>query len=161
MMKLAQEELPMDVTFVFSTQEEVGTRGAFASAFSVKPEIALVLEATTAADLPGTPSGKRVCAPGKGVVIPYMDGGTIYDRGLFCQLRELAEANGIPWQTKEYLSGGTNGRTYQRSRAGVRVAGLAIATRYLHAPTSVAAVADLEEMLQLARAFIGNIAEES
>ena len=43
MMKLAQEELPMDVTFVFSTQEEVGTRGAFASAFSVKPEIALVL----------------------------------------------------------------------------------------------------------------------
>lgn len=161
MIKLAQEELPMDVTFVFSTQEEVGTRGAFASAFSVKPEIALVLEATTAADLPGTPSGKRVCAPGKGVVIPYMDGGTIYDRGLFCQLRELAEANGIPWQTKEYLSGGTNGRTYQRSRAGVRVAGLAIATRYLHAPTSVAAVADLEGMLQLARAFIGNIAEES
>ena len=115
----------------------------------------------TAADLPGTPSGKRVCAPGKGVVIPYMDGGTIYDRGLFCQLRELAEANGIPWQTKEYLSGGTNGRTYQRSRAGVRVAGLAIVTRYLHAPTSVAAVADLEGMLQLARLFIGNIAEES
>ena len=161
MIKLAQEELPMDVTFVFSTQEEVGTRGAFASAFSVKPEIALVLEATTAADLPGTPSGKRVCAPGKGVVIPYMDGGTIYDRGLFCRLRELAEANHIPWQTKEYLSGGTNGRTYQRSRAGVRVAGLAIATRYLHAPTSVAAVADMEGMLELARAFIGNIAEES
>lgn len=160
LIKLAQEELPMDVTFVFTTQEEVGTRGAFASAFSVKPEIVLALEATTAADLPGAPSGKRVCAPGKGVVIPYMDGGTIYDRVLFEQLRSLAEENGIPWQTKEYLSGGTNGRVYQRSRAGVRVAGLAVATRYLHAPTSVAAVADLEGMLQLARLMIGKIAEE-
>lgn len=160
MMKLAQEELPMDCTFVFSTQEEVGTRGAFASAFSVKPEIALVMEATTAADLPGTPSRKRVCAPGKGVVIPYMDGGTIYDRKLFEQLRELAETHQIPWQTKEYLSGGTNGRTYQRSRGGVRVAGLAVATRYLHAPTSVAATADLEGMLKLARWFIRKTVEE-
>lgn len=160
LVKLAQEELPMDVTFTFTTQEEVGTRGAFASAFSVKPEIVLTLEATTAADLPGTPCGKRVCSPGKGVVIPYMDGGTIYDRKLFEQLRSLAEENGIPWQTKEYLSGGTNGRVYQRSRAGVRVAGLAIATRYLHAPTSVAATADLDGMLNLARMMIGKIAEE-
>ena len=160
MVKLAQEELPMDCTFVFSTQEEVGTRGAFASSFSVKPEIALMLEGTTAADLPGTPSGKRVCGPGKGVVIPYMDGGTIYDRQLFEQLRDLAEAHQIPWQTKEYLSGGTNGRVYQRSRSGVRVAGLAVATRYLHAPTSVAAVSDMEAMLHLARLWIERIAEE-
>lgn len=161
LLKLAREELPMDCTFVFSTQEEVGTRGAFASSFFVKPEIALVLEATTAADLPGTPSGKRVCVPGNGVVIPDMDGGTIYDRRLFEQLRALAEEHQIPWQTKEYLSGGTNGRVYQRSRAGVRVAGLAVATRYLHAPTSVAAVRDLEGMLCLARLMIDRIAEES
>ena len=160
LVKLAQRELPMDCTFVFSVQEEVGTRGAFASSFSVKPEIALMLEATTAADLPGTPGGKRVCSPGKGVVIPYMDGGTIYDRGLFERLRKLAEEHDIPWQTKEYLSGGTNGRTYQRSRGGVRTAGLAVATRYLHAPASVAATADLEGMLRLAERFIEDIAEE-
>ena len=90
-----------------------------------------------------------------------MDGGTIYDRALFERLRGLAEQHGIPWQTKEYLSGGTNGRTYQRSRGGVRVAGLAVATRYLHAPTSVAAVSDLEGMLALARHLIDSIAEES
>ncbi len=160
MIKLAQEELAMDCNFVFSTQEEVGTRGAFASSFSVKPEIALMMEATTAADLPGTPGGKRVCAPGSGVVIPYMDGGIIYDRKLFEQLRCLAEEHHIPWQTKEYISGGTNGRVYQRSCGGVRVAGLAVATRYLHAPTSVAAVSDLGSMLRLARLFIDRIAEE-
>ena len=41
----------------------MGTRGAFGAAFSVTPDIALVLEGTTAADLPDMPGHKRVCAP--------------------------------------------------------------------------------------------------
>ena len=65
--------------------------GAFAAAFSVKPDIALVLETTTAADLPGVDDHRKVCAPGKGPVISYMDGATIYDRGLFRTLTRLAE----------------------------------------------------------------------
>ena len=124
MLSLLREELPMDVTFAFTAQEEVGTRGAFAAAFSVKPDIALVLETTTAADLPGVDDHRKVCAPGKGPVISYMDGATIYDRGLFRTLTRLAEGHGIPWQTKEYIAGGNDARTIQRSRAGVRVAAL-------------------------------------
>ena len=124
LLKLLEEDLPMDVVFVFTAQEEVGTRGAFGAAFSVAPETALVLETTTAADLPGVEGHRRVCAPGRGPVISYMDGGTIYDRGLFEELRRLAEDNGIPWQTKEYIAGGNDARTIQRSRAGVRVAAL-------------------------------------
>ena len=96
MLALMKEELPMDVTFAFTAQEEVGTRGAFGAAFSVSPEIALVLETTTAADLPNVEEHRKVCAPGKGPVISYMDGGTIYDRGLFEDLRRLAEDNHIP-----------------------------------------------------------------
>lgn len=45
-------------------------------------------------------------------MISYMDGGTIYDRGLFEDLRRLAEDNGIPWQTKEYIAGGNDARTH-------------------------------------------------
>ena len=124
MLSLLKEELPMDVTFAFTAQEEVGTRGAFAAAFSVKPDIALVLETTTAADLPGVEDHRKVCAPGKGPVISYMDGATIYDRGLFRTLTRLAEEHDVPWQTKEYIAGGNDARTIQRSRAGVRVAAL-------------------------------------
>ena len=160
LLDLLRQELPMDVTFVFTVQEEVGTRGAFGAAFSVKPKIALVVEGTTAADLPGLEGGERVCSVGKGPVIPYMDGGTIYDRELFLLLRRLAEEHQIPWQTKEYLSGGTDGRAIQRSRSGVRVAGLAAAVRYLHAPSSVASVSDYEAMIQLARLFIDAVARE-
>lgn len=156
MLKLLQEELPLDVTFAFTAQEEVGTRGAFAAAFSVTPEVALVLETTTAADSPAVEEHRKVCAPGKGPVISYMDGGTIYDRGLFEDLRRLAEDNGIPWQTKEYLAGGNDARTIQRTKAGVRVAAVSAAVRYLHAPASVGSFADFENMLKLTRLFLAD-----
>lgn len=159
MVELMKRDLPMDCTFVFTVQEEAGTRGAFGAAFSVRPDIALVLEGTTAADLPDMPAHKRVCAPGKGPVIPYMDGGTVYDRGLFLQLRSLAEDNGIPWQTKEYISGGTDAGAIQRSRDGVRVAAVSAAVRYLHTPSSVASLADLDQILRLAELFIDAVSK--
>ncbi len=159
MLTLLREELPMDVTFAFTTQEEVGTRGAFGAAFSVSPEIALVLETTTAADLPGIEDHRKVCAPGNGPVISYMDGGTIYDRGLFEDLRRLAVDNDIPWQTKEYIAGGNDARTIQRTKAGVRVAAVSAAVRYLHAPASVGSVADFENMLKLTRLFMTDLAQ--
>ncbi len=158
MLKLLEEDLPLDVTFAFTAQEEVGTRGAFGAAFSVTPEIALVLETTTAADLPGVENHRRVCAPGKGPVISYMDGATIYDRELFETLRRLSEENGIPWQTKEYIAGGNDARTIQRTKAGVRVAALSAAVRYLHAPASVGSIADFENMLKLTRLFLAEMA---
>lgn len=160
MLTLLQEELPLDVTFAFTAQEEVGTRGAFGAAFSVTPEVALVLETTTAADLPSVDDHRRVCSPGKGPVISYMDGSTIYDRGLFEQLRNLAEKHQIPWQTKEYIAGGNDARTIQRTKAGVRVAALSAAVRYLHAPTSVGNVADFQHMIQLTRLFLEQTAKE-
>lgn len=154
MVELCKEDLPMDCTFAFTVQEEVGTRGAFGAAFSVTPDIALVLEGTTAADLPAMADRQKVCAPGKGPVVPFMDGATVYDRGLFELLRDLAEQHGIPWQTKEYLSGGTDAGAIQRSKEGVRVAAISAAVRYLHAPSSVASLEDCRQTLALARLFL-------
>lgn len=159
LVKLLEEDLPMDCTFVFTVQEEVGTRGALGSAFSVTPEIALVLEGTTAADNPALDESLQVCWPGKGPVLSWMDGGSIYDRGLFELLRDLADRNGLPWQMKHYLAGGTDASAIQRTKSGVRVAGISAAVRYLHAPSSVANISDMEHMLTLARLFVGAVAE--
>ncbi len=159
LVKLLEENLPMDCTFVFTVQEEVGTRGAFGSAFSVTPEIALVLEGTTAADNPALDESLQVCWPGKGPVLSWMDGGSIYDRGLFELLRDLADRNGLPWQMKHYLAGGTDASAIQRTKSGVRVAGISAAVRYLHAPSSVANISDMEHMLTLARLFVGAVGE--
>lgn len=160
LLKLLERDLPMDCTFVFTVQEEVGTRGAFGAAFSITPEIALILEGTTAADIPDMEPHRQVCAPGKGPVIPFMDGGSIYDRALFEQLRDLAESNDIPWQTKHYISGGTDAGAIQRTKSGVRVCAISAAVRYLHAPASVASIKDFESMLKLAELFIGSIAAQ-
>ena len=159
MVKLLEEELPMDCTFAFTVMEEVGTRGAFGAAFSVTPEIALVLEGTTAADVPTLSEDRQVCWPGRGPVLAWMDNGAIYDRALFERLRALAEENGLPWQMKHYVSGGTDARTIQRTKAGVRVAGISAAVRYLHAPNSVCSQSDAEQMLALARLFIRDMAK--
>ena len=159
MLELLKRDLPMDCTFVFTVQEEVGTRGAFGAAFSVTPEIALVLETTTAADLPGIEGQKRVCVPGNGPVISLIDGGTIYDKELFQLMCDTANSIGVPWQVKHYVAGGNDSRAIQRTKAGVRVAGLSAAVRYLHAPTSVGAIKDFEQMLTLTAAFIEALAQ--
>ena len=77
------------------------------------------------------------------------------------ELRRLAEDNGIPWQTKHRVAGGTDARAIQRSRAGVRVAGIAAAVRNIHTPSSTASIADCEALLRLARLFIQAVAEEN
>ena len=159
MVKLLEEDLPMDCTFAFTAMEEVGTRGAFGAAFSVTPEVALVLEGTTAADTPALEPDRQVCWPGRGPVLAWMDGGSIYDRELFELLRALAVENGVPWQIKHYLSGGTDAKAVQRTKAGVRVAGISAAVRYLHAPSSVCNISDTKQMLALARLFIQALAE--
>lgn len=160
LVKLLEEELPMDCTFVFTVQEEVGTRGAFGSAFSVTPEIAMVLEGTTAADNPALDEHCQVCWPGKGPVISWMDGSAVYDRELFEMLRDLADRNNVPWQMKHYLAGGTDAGAIQRTKEGIRVTGISAAVRYLHAPSSVASISDMEHMLTLARLFIHALAEK-
>lgn len=158
MLELIKRELPMDCTFVFTVQEEVGTRGALGAAFSVKPEIALILEGTTAADLPSMDDHKKVCIPGNGPVLPFMDGGAVYDRALFELLRDLAVQKQILWQTKHYISGGTDASAIQTTGYGVRVAGISAAVRYLHTPNGVISIRDFESMQQLAYEFIEAIA---
>ena len=101
---------------------------------------------------------QKVCIPGKGPVIPFMDGGTVYDRKLFELLRELAGRSGIPWQTKHFISGGTDASAIQRTKKGVRVCAVSAAVRYLHAPSSVVSIRDMEQLYALARAFICAVA---
>jgi endoglucanase len=154
LLHLLEEKPRYDTWFVFTAQEEVGLRGAYTAAYAVKPCEALIIEGTVAADLPELKGAARVCAPGEGVVLSYMDGGTIYDRPLFEKLRSLADEEDIPWQLKRTVAGGTDAAAIQRSREGAAVAGLAAAVRYIHAPVSVVSVKDLENVAKLAGRFL-------
>ena len=154
LLKLIEDEPPIDTWFCFTVQEEVGLRGAASMAYALDPGFAMVLEGTTAADLAEVEGGKAVCRVRGGVVLPFMDGATIYDAELFELLRNACDKRGIRWQTKTRVAGGTDAGRIHKSRAGVRVCAAAAPVRYIHSPSSVAAVADCEAVLSAARAFL-------
>lgn len=161
MLKLIEsDDLPCDCWFAFTTQEEVGTRGAKAAAFRIEPEICMVLEGTTAADIPGSTEANEVCRLDGGVVIPFMDKGTLYHPGLYKALTALADAKGIKWQTKRMVAGGTDAAAIQRALGGVKTVALACGIRNLHSPACVANTADFEPMLALAKYFLAEISED-
>ena len=160
MSHLAKRDLPVDCTFAFTVQEEVGLRGANTVAFKAEPDIVLVIEGTTAADLPSVSESKKICKVGAGVVIPFMDGATIYDKELRGVLISLADKNGIKWQTKNVIAGATDGAVFQRSRAGAKTVGIAAPVRNLHSPSCVAKLSDIEDVLRLARLFLEEMGEQ-
>lgn len=160
MLELMKEDLPLDCTFAFTVQEEIGCKGAMGAAFSVAPSIALILETTTAADLAGVEGEKKVCCLGEGPVVPFMDNGSIADRKLYELTRTLAKENNIPWQTKHMVAGGNDARAIQRSREGVRTVVMSAAVRYLHAPSTVACIRDFEYIHKLSRLFIEAVAHK-
>jgi len=159
LLKLLENPPPVDIWFCFTVQEETGLRGAASMAFALHPSVACVIEGTTAADLPEVKDGKTVCRLRGGVVIPFMDRRTIYDVGLFERLRNVCNQQGIPWQTKTHVAGGTDAGRIQRSRDGVRVCAMAAPVRYIHSPASVAAKQDCLLVLQAAAAFLDQLAE--
>lgn len=159
MLTLLEEDLPCDCWFAFTVQEEVGCRGAVVAANIIEPQIALILEGTTAGDLAEAEGAARTCELGSGVVIPFMDGGAIYDRGLYDMLGELAEKNDIRWQTKTRVAGGTDASVVQRSGSGCRVAALSVPVRNLHSPACVARVDECEAQYRLAKLFLEAMAQ--
>ena len=158
LINLIESELPIDCWFAFTVQEEVGLRGASTAAYRINPDIALIIEATTGADLPSVDEHKKVCRTGSGAVIPFMDGATIYSRELYGILTNIAGRDGIPWQTKNVISSGTDAAAFQRSRAGVMTAGIAAPVRNLHSPSCVGKVTDLEAVYELANKFLDECA---
>lgn len=152
MIKMIKSQLEYDTYFAFNVQEEVGCRGAVASAYTIKPDCAIVLEATTAADIAGVASEKEVCCQGDGPVISFMDKGTVYDRALYRMAFEVAREKGIPCQPKRLVAGGNEASAIHKSRAGVRTLSLSMPCRYLHSPACVLRVSDIDATYQLAAA---------
>lgn len=149
LIKMIQSDLEYDADFSFSVQEEIGTRGAGVSAFTLRPDYAIVVETTTAADIYGVEGEKRVCSLGEGAVVGFMDRGTIYDRSLYELAYKTAEEKGIKIQTKTMVAGGNDARTIHVSASGVKTIAVSLPCRYLHSPSCVIKLSDGDEVYRL------------
>ena len=97
-----------EIIAVFTTQEEVGTRGAMGAAFDSDADAVIVLEGTTAGDMGDVPEAQRVCEVGKGVVVSFMDRASIADGELYQRLMGLAREKEITHQIKRGATGGND-----------------------------------------------------
>lgn len=149
MIELINSELEYDTYFCFNVQEEVGLRGSKCTSFDVQPDVSVILESTTAADLCGVTGGDRVCVLGNGPVISFMDGRTVYDKDLYNLARKVAENNGIPAQTKTAIAGGNDAGAIQTSAKGSKVIAISLPSRYIHSSSSVVKSEDIKNTRKL------------
>ncbi len=139
-----------DTVFCFTVQEEVGLRGAKTAAFGARPEYAVVIEGTTAADVADAEENARVCVQGKGACVSLMDRATVYSPALVARVFEIARENGIPAQPKTAVAGGNDAGSVHVSGEGVKTVTLNVPTRYIHSPSSVCDLRDLHAVRALA-----------
>ena len=158
MVDLLKQDLPFDMTFAFTVQEETGLIGGKTAAQAVLPQAAIVLESTTAADVPGVSEGRQMCRVGKGPVVSFMDRRTIYCREYYETAFALAEKLGIPSQTKEGVAGGNDAGAVAPAGTGVRTIAVSLPCRYLHSAFSLIAQEDFENAEKLVKALAEQIA---
>lgn len=144
MIEMIKSELEYDTYFCFNVQEEVGLRGATCTSYSVNPDVAVVLESTTAADLCAVTGGNRVCVLGNGPVISFMDGRTVYDRDLYVLAMKTAKEKNLTVQTKTAIAGGNDAGAIQTSAGGAKVLAVSLPCRYIHSGASVVKESDIE-----------------
>ncbi len=148
----ALRETPHEVYFVFSTQEEVGLRGAGTAAFGVDPDIGIAVDVTGSGD---TPKGmKMAVALGQGPAIKIKDGGMLADPRVVDWMIRTAEAAGLPWQREVLLGGTTDARAMQIARAGVPAGCVSIPCRYIHSPSEMVDYRDVQNAVKLLTALI-------
>lgn len=158
MLEMLQSDLPYDMTFCFTVQEEIGTRGAAAVTDTVAPDYAIVLESTTASDLPDVSGYRQVCKTGGGAVVGFMDRGTVYDKSLYDLAFRLAKENDIPCQTKTMVAGGNDASAIHKAAGGVKTVAVSVPCRYIHSASCVAKKEDIDSVARLARVLSETLA---
>ena len=142
------EATPHEVHFVFSTQEEVGIRGATTAAFGVDPDVGFAVDVTRSGDTPRV-NPKMATALGDGPAIKVRDSSFIADPRLVDWMVTTAEKADIPYQLEVLEAGGTDGRAIQMTRGGVPAGCVSIACRYIHSPSEMVDSDDVENAVRL------------
>ena len=143
---------PNDLYFVFTTQEEVGTRGAGPAAYGVDPDIGIAVDVTPTGDTPS--SMKMVMELGKGPCVKIRDVGMLADPQVVQWMIKTAEKSRIPFQREVLLVGSTDAREIQITRAGVMAGGLSIPVRYVHSSSEMVDFSDLQNAVKLLNALL-------
>ena len=150
MKQLGQTE--NDLYFVFSTQEEVGCRGAKTAAWAIDPDYGIAVDVCGTDDMPGS-KHEVTALCGKGAAVNVMDHSVICHPEMVNQLLALAQEKEIPVQKSVTRMGGTDAGPIHQTRSGVYTGGISIPCRHIHTPTELVDLGDVQACADLAAAF--------
>lgn len=159
MLELLKEELEYDTWFAFVCGEEIGSRGATVAVHRIQPGCLLVIEGTTAADMPEVKPHKQSCRQREGAVVSLADGGAIYDRDFREKVLKKADEQGVKWQYRKSKNGSTDAEKHIEAGVGAIAFGLSAPVRYIHCACNVAYLPDVEEVKKLASIVIKEAGE--
>jgi tetrahedral aminopeptidase len=143
---------PHELYFVFTTQEEVGTRGATTSAFGIDPDLGLAVDVTGTGD---TPKAYRMeVGLGKGPAIKVKDAGMLADPRVVEWMVKAAEKAKLPYQREVLEGGSTDARAIQLTRGGVPAGCLSIPCRYVHTPSEMVDYDDVQNAVKLLKTLL-------
>ena len=147
LLRLLQEELPVDLVACFVSEEEVGCRGAKVASFAKAPDKGIAIDVTAWGDTPG-PKQPDIKL-GEGIAVKVMDHGSISNPDLREALLAAGAQAGVKTQREVLPFGGTDASAMQTSRGGIPVCTLSIPCRYVHSACEVVDLRDIEGGVKL------------
>lgn len=149
----ALQDSPNEVVCVFTTQEELGLRGATAAAYDISPDIGIALDVTPCGD---TPKGMRNNAIelGKGIAVKILDQSLICTPWVVEKLEAAAKRADIPYQREVLVAGGTDAAAIQRTKGGIPAGVLSVPCRYVHSAVETIDLGDMEGGVKLLVEFL-------
>ncbi len=146
-----------EIICAFTTQEEVGLRGAQTAAYAAKADIGVGLDVTLACDTPGVPDTQRVTKQGLGAAIMIQDSSMISDAGLVEDVVKVAKKHHIAYQKCILPRGGQDGAAIQRAGIGARCVAIVTGTRYIHTCTEMVDKDDLNATVELLAEWLASL----
>ena len=156
LLKESKVKLNAEICAVSNVQEEVGLLGARQIAYSLKPDMALVVDVTHATDYPTVSKAQHGdIKVGSG---PALTHGGCNHPGVVARLEEVAAKHKIPLQHEAMsATSGTDTDVIFWTRGGIASALISLPNRYMHSPVEVVSLRDLEWIPQLMAAFVQSV----
>jgi putative aminopeptidase FrvX len=152
----SRKSLKAEVCAVSNVQEEVGLFGARQIAYSLKPDVALVVDVTHATDYPTVSKAQHGDVKlGRG---PTLTHGGCNHPDVVARLEAVAKSRKIPLQHEATSStSGTDTDVVFWTRGGIASALVSLPNRYMHSPVEVVSLKDLEYIPELLATFVQSL----
>jgi putative aminopeptidase FrvX len=154
----------VDLMAAFTVQEEIGQSGARVAAQAFDPDVAIVLEATAARDLPafdGSENRRYNARFGRGPVIYAADRETVSDPRLLALFTQTAERARLPFQIRQPGGGWTDAASIHLANAGIPCISISVPVRHIHGPVGMARVGDWRDSVVLVHHVLSTVRPSS